>query len=131
MAEADEANRYHIPKEATQPIEDRIRRATERELRQWAYDPNCIEMELCVKELAERQATREIRGVLREPVRSSQTDRLSQRPQRLGDIPFDPRTEVSADAIHIASRIVKHLWIIFVLLPVVAVVLLVIAGAIK
>jgi len=43
---------------------------------------------------------------------------------------FDPRTEVSADAIHIAQsarqaaakasgRIVKHLWIIFVLLPVV------------
>ena len=33
--------------------------------------------------------------------------------------PFDPRTEISADAQHIAGRIVKHLWIIFVLLPVV------------
>ena len=35
------------------------------------------------------------------------------------DNPFDPRSEVSADAKHIAGRIVKHLWIIFVLLPVV------------
>jgi hypothetical protein len=43
--------------------------------------------------------------------------RLSERRQALQDNPFDPRTEVSADAIHIASRIVKHLWIIFVLLP--------------
>jgi hypothetical protein len=45
-------------------------------------------------------------------------------------VPFDTRTEVSADAYHIvkcaredsreaAGRIVKHLWIIFVLLPVV------------
>jgi hypothetical protein len=57
--------------------------------------------------------------------------RLTQRRQRLEDDPFDPRTEVSADAIHIAGRIVKHLWIIFVLLPVVAVVLLVVAGVIK
>lgn len=29
--------------------------------------------------------------------------------------PFDPRTEISADARHI----VKHLWILFVLLPVI------------
>jgi hypothetical protein len=28
--------------------------------------------------------------------------------------PFDPRTEISADANHI----VKHLWIIFVVLPI-------------
>jgi membrane protein involved in colicin uptake len=37
--------------------------------------------------------------------------------------PFNPRTDVSADAIHIAKhtsgRIVGHLWCIFVLLPVV------------
>jgi hypothetical protein len=31
--------------------------------------------------------------------------------------PFNPRTEVSADARHVADRIVKHLWIIFVVLP--------------
>jgi hypothetical protein len=48
--------------------------------------------------------------------------------------PFEPRTEVSADAHHIAQwagrdadrnagRIIKHLWIIFVLLPVVLAIL--------
>ena len=37
---------------------------------------------------------------------------------------FDPRTEVSADAQHIAGKIVKHMWIIFVLLPVVLAILL-------
>jgi predicted ATP-dependent serine protease len=35
------------------------------------------------------------------------------------DTPFDSRTEVSADARHIAGRIVKHMWIIAVLLPVI------------
>ncbi len=40
--------------------------------------------------------------------------------------PFDPRSEVSADAEHIAGRIIKHLWIIFVLLPVVLGILFVI-----
>jgi len=34
-----------------------------------------------------------------------------------GASPFDPRVDISADARHIAGRIVKHLWIIFVLLP--------------
>ena len=33
--------------------------------------------------------------------------------------PFDPRSEISADARHISGRIVTHLWIIFVLLPMV------------
>lgn len=52
--------------------------------------------------------------------------------------PFDPRTDISADAYHIAGvfakcsredgreasgRIVKHMWIIFVLLPVVLAIL--------
>jgi hypothetical protein len=33
--------------------------------------------------------------------------------------PFNPRTEISADAQYIAKRIVKTMWIIFVLIPVV------------
>jgi hypothetical protein len=37
------------------------------------------------------------------------------RRQELQENPFNPRTEVSADA----NKIVKHLWIIFVLLPLV------------
>jgi hypothetical protein len=34
--------------------------------------------------------------------------------------PFDPRSEISADAKHIAGRIVKHMRIIFVALPLAA-----------
>lgn len=34
--------------------------------------------------------------------------------------PFDPRSEISADARHIAGRIVTQMWIIFVVLPLVA-----------
>jgi hypothetical protein len=37
--------------------------------------------------------------------------------------PFNPRIEISADARHIATQIVKNLWSIFVLLPAVAVIL--------
>jgi hypothetical protein len=36
---------------------------------------------------------------------------------------FDARTEVSQDARFVAGRIVRHLWIIFVLLPCLAVLL--------
>jgi hypothetical protein len=39
------------------------------------------------------------------------------------DRPFDPRTEVSADARHVADKIVNHLWYIFVLLPIISVIL--------
>lgn len=42
------------------------------------------------------------------------------RREELTENPFDPRTEVSADARHIA----KHLWILFAVLPVVAALLL-------
>jgi hypothetical protein len=31
--------------------------------------------------------------------------------------PFDARTEVSADARYIAGHIIKHLWIMLVVLP--------------
>ena len=57
--------------------------------------------------------------------------RLSERRAALKQNPFDPRTEISADARHISSRIVTHLWIIFVLLPIVTVVLLAMLGVIK
>jgi hypothetical protein len=35
-------------------------------------------------------------------------------------LPFDQRNEVSADAKYIADRIVKHMWIICIGVPVVA-----------
>jgi len=41
------------------------------------------------------------------------------------------RTEVSADAKYTASRIIKHLWLIFVLLPFVAALLMLMVGVIK
>ena len=55
----------------------------------------------------------------RAPAKASELQRLSERRQALQDNPFDPRTEISADARHIAGRIVTHLWILFVLLPVI------------
>jgi hypothetical protein len=54
-----------------------------------------------------------------------------ERQRRPEDKAFNPRTEVSADAVYIASRIVKHLWIMFVLLPFVAAVVLIVAGVIR
>jgi hypothetical protein len=44
---------------------------------------------------------------------------------------FDPRTEVSADAKYIASKIVTHLWVLFVLLPLIVGLLLALVGVIK
>ena len=40
--------------------------------------------------------------------------------QLLRTLPFDARNEVSADARFIAGRIVKHMWLIAVLLPVIS-----------
>lgn len=42
--------------------------------------------------------------------------------------PFDPRFEVSADAVYIAKKVVTNLWIIFVLLPIAFVVVLLMFG---
>jgi hypothetical protein len=69
------------------------------------------------KREVERQATEVERQAAKA---AAEQQRRSELRKELEDNPFNPRTEVSADAIHIASRIVKHLWIIFVLLPFVA-----------
>jgi hypothetical protein len=37
--------------------------------------------------------------------------------------PFNPRTEVSADAKYVARKVVTHLWILFVALPIVLIIL--------
>jgi hypothetical protein len=110
---ANEANRYHLKSTWLQPIEFTVHFASDQELEQWAHDPNCIEMEDCAKALAGRVAKRQ-------PTIAAEQQRRSELRKELEGNPFNPRTEVSADAIHIASRIVKHLWIIFVLLPFVA-----------
>jgi hypothetical protein len=123
-----ENNQYHIPKEATQAVEDRIRQASKRELEKWANDPTCIEMESCGKELERRQ-----NPVERQPdhtVEGSAEKRLPWS-RKGADDSFNPRTDISADAKHIASRIVTHLWIIFVLMPFVIGLLLWLFGVIK
>lgn len=73
-------------------------------LLQWAADSNCNQQALCADLLARADAEAKRRADMsREEIENN---------------PFNPRAEVSADARHIADHIVKHLWIIFVLLPV-------------
>jgi hypothetical protein len=115
---------YHIPKEQTQSAEDRIGQASRQELEKWSNDPDCLEKEPCAQELANRRLKRE-----NPQPRIAQSSSSISPKEHVN--PFNPRTEVSADAIFISGRIVKHIWIIFVLLPIVATVLLVAAGVIK
>lgn len=93
--------------------------APDRDLEKWGTDPNCFEMEACANALAERRAKRD----------DTAEPRIAGR--QLQDSPFDPRKEVSADGKYIAGRIVTHLWILFVLLPILAYALLWLSGAIK
>jgi hypothetical protein len=95
-----------------------IREASDKQLEQWASsDSNPYNQQLATDALTKRKANREliedVRGVA---------------PQLAL---FDPRTEISADARYIAGKIIKHLWIVFVLLPVIAVVFLALIGVIK
>jgi hypothetical protein len=80
---------------------DDIRSASDQVLEKWAVDPQCNEKESCKKELIRRQ-----QELVQQDLPAKESDR-----------PFDPRTEVSADARHIANRVVANLWIIFVLMP--------------
>jgi hypothetical protein len=75
--------------------------ASNAEVLKWANDPNCVEMEMCIKEVSRRVKA------------------LADRRANLEHNPLDPRTEVSADAKYIAGRIAAHLWIIFIVLPIV------------
>jgi hypothetical protein len=96
-----------------------IRSATDEELEKWATDPNCKEQEKCVASWSERRAKRDA-------ARIAKQEALLARREALRENPFDPRTEVSADARHL----VKHLWILFVLFPIVLGVLLGLLAAI-
>ena len=121
MKETHAAKRYHVLAEAASWFLDK---ASDQQLENWAHDPNCIEMEACANALSERLAKRERREVER-PAAIVVPREESQ------DSPFDPRTEVSADAKHIAGQIVTHLWMILVLLPFVIALLLVLVGVVK
>ena len=63
----------------------------------------------------------------REKVKAALAGGRAAKRQELEDNPFDRRTEVSADA----KRIVAHLWILFILLPIVVGLLLTILGVLK
>ena len=119
----DPAKRYSIKRW--------LSNASIEELDKWATDQNCDEAEVCANLLIERRGELENFKAKREATKAAELQRLSERRRELEAAPFDPRTEVSADAKHIASRIVTHLWILFVLLPVIVGILLAVLGVIK
>jgi hypothetical protein len=97
------------------------RHSTDKQLEKWASDPNCIEMEECAKTLARRRARRD-----------EDAQALVARKKALEENPFDHRTETTAD-INVVSAdakyIVKHLWIMFIVIPFVVGLVLMIANA--
>ncbi|MGD0669324.1 MAG: hypothetical protein ABSB23_17335 [Bryobacteraceae bacterium] len=117
----EKSTKYHAKWNAA---EWALTEASHQELEKWATDPDCIEMDACAKAFTVRLAKREAEKVKHEAA-------LATKRRGLADDPFDPRTEVSADARHVASRIVTHLWILFVLLPIATVVMLALVGVVK
>jgi len=83
------------------------------DLIKWASDPDTINQKDCAEELASRKQ----REVVTVQGHTGEEQRLANGRETLDSNPFDPRIEISADAQYIAGRIIKHLWIIFVLLP--------------
>ena len=82
---------------------------TTEQLQTWANDPNCREAEQVGKFLAQR-------------LEKEQAE-LQARRKAIEENPFNAYSDVSADAKYIAGKVVKHLWIIFVLLPIVLAIL--------
>jgi hypothetical protein len=110
-----ESSPYHTPNNGASWYLSDSKEVPDEQLDIWAHDPNCIEMEACAGALAKRrkrEAERQARAL-------AEIQQLVERRKRLEENPFDPRTEVSEDARYISGRIVKHLWILFVLLPLV------------
>jgi hypothetical protein len=109
---------YHADEKAADWALDN---ASDEQLEKWGSDPNCIEREKCAAYLVKRRAKRAADEAERQKVIAARQEErravLSAKRQELEDNPFDPRTEVSADAKHIASKVVTHLWILFVALP--------------
>ena len=104
MSSTATTQKYHISTE--------IEYQSDAQLEQCAADPNCIEQAECAAYLAKR--------------RQQQAGELAKlqaewalKRKALEENPFDPRNEVSADAKHIAGKVVLHLWILFVALPIV------------
>ena len=108
----------------TMKTQEELEWAPIQDLEKWASDPTCPERGICIEIITRRTAKREAKE-------QAESERISERRKLIEANPFDPRTEVSADAVHIAKRIVTHLWIIFVLLPFVALLLVAIAGGLR
>jgi hypothetical protein len=106
MNSAGTSKRYNVTGRGTEYESTAVleKWATIEQLEQWAADPNCIEQEVCATLLAKRKEKS-----------TGLTETAGLAPQVTL---FDPRTEVSADARHIAGKIVMHLWILFVALPI-------------
>lgn len=68
-----------------------INLASAGQIEKWASDPECNQRIICAVAMSKMQ--------------------------EVAELPFRPRSEISADAYYIAGRIVKNLWIIFVALP--------------
>jgi hypothetical protein len=109
MFTSKEPKPYHVSVETRQW-------ASDQDLEKWSKDTLCLEMTQCAELLVKRAAKREA-------ARLAKIEQLAERKKALDEKPFDARTEISADARHIASRIVTQLWVIFVLLPIVLVLL--------
>lgn len=112
---------YHAPGKGDQ---SQLELYSDDDVSEWANDQACIDRDKCLNELVRRSKVRadqeEIRinrEALAESQRLAEEVRLSKRRALLEAVPFDSRTEISADARHIAGRVVTALWIIFVLIP--------------
>jgi hypothetical protein len=106
MSSAGTSKKYNVTGRGTEYESAAVleKWATIEQLERWAADPDCIEREMCAALLAKRKQN--ATGLNETPA-----------PPTTQVTPFDPRTEVSADARHIAGKIVMHLWILFVALP--------------
>lgn len=91
--------------------------ASVEELEKWANDPTCIDTKAAAHAIDNRLLEKQILKADEQKRQGEEERRMAKKRQGLEYNPFDVRTEISADAVHIASRIVTHLWIIFVLLP--------------
>ena len=107
MSSAATGKKYHIANMEYQ---------SDDQLEKWAADPNCIEQVECAAFLANR---RERQAAELAELQAKQ----AQKRKEMEENPFDPRTDVSADARHIANKVVTHLWILFVALPIVLAIL--------
>ncbi len=106
------------------PADDQARildSAAQVDLEKWASDSECKQQVPCIKELRKRRSNAAKSSVPGWTAAMSEAT-LTNAPT--AEMLFEPRTDISADAKHIASaversgrRIVTHLWILFVALP--------------